>query len=275
VKRGVRLDSGCSRDDNTRTAVTPEQSHMTEPQFIFPDWPAPANVRAVVTTRVGGASRAPYDSFNLAAHVGDDPAAVRANRAQLRSVLQLPGEPVWLRQVHGVNLIDAARAPVAPEADGAFAKQPGAVCAVLTADCLPVLLCDGAGTRVAVLHAGWRGLAAGVIEQGVQALGVPGHDLLAWLGPAIGPQAFEVGPEVRDAFMRRDARAADAFRSSNGDRYRADIYLLARQRLMRLGIETVYGGGFCTVTDHARFYSYRRDGACGRMASLIWLSDGQ
>jgi len=275
VKRGIRLDSGCSRDDNTRTAVAPERSHMTEPQFILPDWPAPANVRAVVTTRVGGVSRAPYDSFNMAAHVGDDPEAVRANRAQLRDALRLPTEPVWLRQVHGVNVIDAARATIEPEADGAFAKQPGAVCAVLTADCLPVFLCDRAGTRVAVLHAGWRGLAAGVIEEGVQALGVRGHDLLAWLGPAIGSQSFEVGPEVRDAFMRHDARAADAFRSGNGDRYRADIYLLARQRLMRLGVEAVYGGGFCTVTDRARFYSYRRDGACGRMASLIWLSDTQ
>lgn len=247
---------------------------MTHQQFIIPDWPAPANVRVVVTTRIGGASRAPYDSFNLAAHVGDDPAAVRANRAQLRSTLQLPGEPVWLRQVHGVNVIDAARAPAESEADGAFATQPGAVCVVLTADCLPVFLCDRAGTRVAVLHAGWRGLAAGVIEQGVQALQVAGPALLAWLGPAIGPQAFEVGPEVRDAFVRHDAQAANAFRTRRGDRYLADIYSLARQRLVRLGVEAVHGGGFCTATDHARFYSYRRDGACGRMASLIWLGNG-
>jgi len=248
---------------------------MTEPQFIIPDWPAPANVRAAVTTRAGGTSRAPYDAFNLAAHVGDDPEAVRANRAQLRSVLKLPAEPVWLRQVHGINVIDAARAAGEPEADGAFALQPGAVCAVLTADCLPVLLCDRAGTRVAVLHAGWRGLAAGVIEQGVRALGLPGYDLFAWLGPAIGPQAFEVGPEVRAAFMLEDAGAAEAFHAGRSDRYLADLYLLARRRLAHLGVEAVSGGGFCTATDRARFYSYRRDGACGRMASLIWLSNGQ
>lgn len=248
---------------------------MTELQFIIPGWPAPANVRAAVTTRAGGASRAPYDSFNLAAHVGDDPGAVRANRAQLRDALRLPAEPVWLRQVHGVNVIDAARATIEPEADGAFALQPGAVCAVLTADCLPVFLCDRAGTRVAVLHAGWRGLAAGVIEQGVLALGVPGRDLLAWLGPAIGPRAFEVGPEVREAFVRDDAQAADAFRASRGDRYQADIYRLARQRLACLGVAAVHGGDFCTATDRARFFSYRRDGACGRMASLIWLAGGQ
>jgi YfiH family protein len=248
---------------------------MTELQFITPDWSAPANVRAVVTTRSGGASRPPYDSFNLAAHVGDDPVTVRANRAQLRGALRFPGEPVWLRQVHGTNIIDAARAGAEPEADGAFAAQAGAVCAVLTADCLPVFLCNRAGTRVAVLHAGWRGLATGVIEQGVRALEEAGDRLLAWLGPAIGPAAFEVGPEVRDAFIRHAAEASHAFSPGNGDRYLADIYLLARQRLRRLGVEAVSGGGFCTVTDRARFFSYRRDGACGRMASLIWLDTGR
>jgi YfiH family protein len=247
---------------------------MTAPQFIIPDWPAPANVHAAVTTRAGGVSRAPYGSFNLAAHVGDDPAAVHANRAQLRSALQLPSEPVWLRQVHGVTVVDVARRGTEPEADGSFAMAPGMVCAVLTADCLPVLLCDRDGTKVASLHAGWRGLAAGIIEQGVEALQTSGHSLLAWLGPAIGPQAFEVGPEVHETFVRHDALAKDAFRAGHGDRYLADIYLLARQRLARLGVEAIYGGGFCTATDDARFYSYRRDGACGRMATLIWLGDG-
>ena len=247
---------------------------MTEPQFILPDWPAPANVRAAVTTRAGGVSHAPYDSFNLAAHVGDDPAAVRENRARLRTTLALPAEPVWLKQVHGVAVVDAAQGGAAPEADGAFAAQPGAVCAVLTADCLPVLLCNREGTKVAALHAGWRGLAGGVIEAGVKAMGVPGNELLAWLGPAIGPQAFEVGPEVRAAFVQHDAQAAQAFRTARDGKYLADIYLLARLRLQRLGIAAVYGGGFCTVTERARFFSYRRDGVTGRMASLIWLADG-
>ncbi|MEK7304039.1 MAG: peptidoglycan editing factor PgeF [Pseudomonadota bacterium] len=247
---------------------------MTEPQFILPDWPAPANVRAAVTTRAGGASRAPYDTFNLATHVGDDPAAVRENRARLRAALLLPAEPVWLKQVHGVVMGDAAQNGVEPEADGAFATQPGAVCAVLTADCLPVLLCNRAGTKVAALHAGWRGLAGGVIEAGVKVLGVPGSELLAWLGPAIGPASFEVGPEVRVAFIQHDAQAAQAFRVARDGKYLADIYQLARIRLQRLGVTAVYGGGFCTVTDSARFFSYRRDGATGRMAALIWLADG-
>jgi hypothetical protein len=247
---------------------------MTGPQFILPDWPAPTNVRAAVTTRIGGVNHAPYDSFNLATHVGDDPAAVHANRASLRSALALPSEPLWLKQVHGITVVDAAQGGMEPEADGAYVTQPGAVCAALTADCLPVLLCNRAGTKVAALHAGWRGLAGGVIEVGVQALGVPGNEILAWLGPAIGPQAFEVGPEVRAAFVQQDAQAAQAFRAARDGKYLADIYLLARQRLQRLGVVAVYGGGLCTVADDARFFSYRRDGACGRMAALIWLADG-
>jgi len=247
---------------------------MTEPQFILPDWPTPANVHAAITTRAGGVSHAPYDRFNVATHVGDDPSAVRANRASLRSALALPAEPLWLKQVHGIAVVDAAQGGVEPEADGAFATKPGAVCAVLTADCLPVLLSNREGTKVAALHAGWRGLAGGVIEAGVKALGVPGNELLAWLGPAIGPQTFEVGTEVRAAFMQHDAQAAQAFRAVREGKYLADIYLLARQRLQRLGVAAVYGGGLCTVTDRARFFSYRRDGATGRMAALIWLADG-
>ena len=245
---------------------------MIEQQFIFPDWPAPANVHAAVTTRVGGVSRAPYDSFNLATHVGDDPAAVQSNRERLRAMLDLPAEPVWLRQVHGITVVNAGHVPGEPDADGAFATQPGAVCAVFTADCLPVLLCDRAGTRVAALHAGWRGLAGGIIEQGARALAAPGPELLAWLGPAIGLDAFEVGAEVRATFMAHDAAAASAFRSHGNNKYLADIYLLARQRLAALGVSAVSGGGSCTVAESDRFYSYRRDGATGRMATLVWLT---
>lgn len=247
---------------------------MTESQFIFPDWPAPANVRAAVTTRNGGVGHAPCDSFNLGTHVGDDLAAVRENRAHLRTALALPAEPVWLKQMHGVAVVDASQGSVEPEADGAFAAQPGVVCVVLTADCLPVLLCNRQGTKVVALHAGWRGLAGGVIEAGVKAMRVPANELLVWLGPAIGPASFEVGPEVRAAFVQLDAQAALAFRAAREGKYLADIYQLARLRLQRLGVAAVYGGGFCTVTDSARFFSYRRDGATGRMASLIWFADG-
>lgn len=247
---------------------------MTEPQFILPDWPAPKNVRAAVTTRAGGVSHAPYDSFNLASHVGDDPASVRENRMRLGAVLVLPAKPVWLKQVHGVAVVNATQGGVEPEADGAVAAQPGVVCAVLTADCLPVLLCNRSGTKIAALHAGWRGLAGGVMEAGVQALGTSGEELLAWLGPAIGPARFEVGPEVRTAFMQHDTQAAQAFRAVREGKYLTDIYQLARLRLQRLGVAAVYGGGFCTVSERARFFSYRRDGVTGRMAALIWLADG-
>ena len=239
--------------------------------FISPDWPAPTNVRAFSTTRVGGVSRGSYASFNLGDHVGDDSEAVARNRELLREALALPAEPVWLRQVHGTRVIDAAQGDTHGEADGAWSAQPGVVCAVLTADCLPVLLCDRTGTRVAALHAGWRGLAAGVIEQGVRALGGAPDELLAWLGPAIGPRAFEVGPEVRTTFVQQDATAARAFTASHDGRYFADLYALACLRLSALGVTRITGGGFCTLTDRDRFFSFRRDGSCGRMATLIWL----
>lgn len=245
---------------------------MTEQKFIYPEWPAPANVHAVVTTRIGGISKNPYNTFNLATHVGDDPQTVAANRTNLREALKLPAEPLWLRQVHGVTVVDAACTKSEMEADGVYATRPGAVCAVLTADCLPVLLCDRQGTKVAALHAGWRGLAGGVIEAGVKALNVSASELLAWLGPAIGPEAFEVGEEVRDAFMAHDSAANAAFRPQGNGKYLADIYRLARRRLAALGVTAVYGGGLCTVHDRARFYSYRRDGVTGRMATLIWLA---
>lgn len=241
-------------------------------EFIYPDWPAPSQVQAAVTTRAGGFSRGPYNALNLADHVGDDAHAVRRNRALLRQTLDLPAEPLWLRQVHGIEVVDAAQAPAGATADASFTDRPSVVCAVLTADCLPVFLCDAQGTRVALIHAGWRGLAAGVVENGVGALKRPPAQLLAWLGPAIGARAFEVGPEVRAQFVDQDAQAAAAFVPGRNDRWYADLYALARRRLQRLGVEQVYGGRLCTVRERDRFFSYRRDGVCGRMASLVWIT---
>jgi hypothetical protein len=235
--------------------------------FLTPDWPVPANVRVLVTTRAGGISVAPWDGCNLADHVGDDPAAVAENRRRLRA--HLPGEPVWLKQVHGVRCIDAEVAG-SNEADAAFTRAPGVVCAVLTADCLPVLLCDMAGSVVAAAHAGWRGLAAGIIESTVRSLDVPGEQIMAWLGPAIGPDNFEVGDEVREAFVSRDPQAASAFAQRSNGQWLCDIYQLAQQRLAVLGVCRIASADFCTVRDAERFYSYRRDGVTGRMASLIW-----
>lgn len=239
--------------------------------FLRPDWPAPANVRAATTLRTGGASVGAYAGCNLGDHVGDSPAAVAANRAAVTAALALPYAPAWLQQVHGTRVVNAAEVTTPIAADGSFATAPGAVCAVLTADCLPVLLCALAGDAVAALHAGWRGLADGVIEAGVRALARPGELMLAWLGPAIGPQRFEVGGEVRAQFCAHDSDAAAAFVAAGDGKWLADIYLLARQRLAAAGVTAVYGGGLCTVGDAQRFYSYRRDGATGRMASLIWL----
>jgi len=239
--------------------------------WIVPDWPVATPVRAITTTRQGGVSRGCYAAMNPADHVADDPAAVMANRQILQQALGLPAQPVWLQQVHGTAVVNAATAGISPQADAAFSTQPGVVCAVLTADCLPVLLADTAGQCVAAAHAGWRGLAAGVIEQAVTAMARPGENLLAWLGPAIGPSAYRVGDEVRDAFTAHDRAAAGAFRQGPDGGWFADLYRLARQRLAACGITAVYGGGFCSFTDAERFYSYRRDGATGRMATLIWL----
>lgn len=242
--------------------------------LLRPDWPAPSRVRACVTTRAGGVSEAPYAALNLGVHVGDDPAHVAANRARLRAALELATEPVWLRQVHGVRVASLPALPDALEADAAVATQAGVVCAILTADCLPVLFCDDAGSVVGAAHAGWRGLLAGVLEHTVQAMQVPPSRVLAWLGPAIGPQAFEVGAEVRDAFVAHDPSAAAAFASSTApEKYLADLYALARLRLRAGGVGRVYGGALCTHGDRERFYSFRRDGVCGRMASLVWLTD--
>lgn len=236
--------------------------------FLIPDWPAPAGIRACVTTRAGGVSVAPFDSFNLGDHVGDDPLAVARNRQQLSETFKV--QPAWLSQVHGV-VVTPAQPGLIVEADGSWTATPGIACTAMTADCLPVLFCDRAGTRVAAAHAGWRGLAAGVLEAAAQCLNVEPQDILVWLGPAIGPKAFEVGGEVREVFVEDLPAAAAAFTPSvNDGRYMADIYELARLRLARSGITAVYGGGFCTVTD-SRFFSFRRSPRTGRFASLVWI----
>jgi YfiH family protein len=240
--------------------------------WIIPDWPAPPNVHAAATTRTGGVSTGPYASLNLGAHVGDDPEAVRENRRRVRNVLGLTHEPAWLNQVHGRNVVAASAYPEPPAADASFALAPGPACVVMTADCLPVVFCDEAGTRVAAAHAGWRGLADGVLEATVAALQTSPSRLLAWLGPAIEPAAFEVGPEVRERFMQADEAAAVAFAPNERGRWQADIYTLARLALRRIGITRIYGGEFACFADRERFFSYRRDTQTGRMATLIWLS---
>lgn len=242
-------------------------------EWITPDWPAPPNVRAATTLRTGGVSTGPFASLNLGAHVGDDAAAVVANRARVRAALKLPAEPIWLNQVHGVNVVPATAVTQPPTADASIALEPGRVCVVLTADCLPVLFCDHAGTRVAAAHAGWRGLVGGVLERTVRALDAAPGDLIAWLGPAIEQEAFEVGGEVREQFVARDAGAATAFVENTRGRWQADIYALARRELAKLGVDDVHGGGFRCYADHERFFSYRRDGQTGRMATLIWLNN--
>lgn len=239
--------------------------------MLQPDWPAPSGVCGLMTLREGGVSGPPWASFNLGDHVGDDPAHVAENRARLR--LQLPADPDWLKQIHGATAVAAGSDLV--EADAVFTRQAGRVCAVLTADCLPVLFCDRAGSVVAAAHAGWRGLADGVLEATVAAMQVPPGEVLAWMGAAIGPQAFEVGDEVRQVFVAQHAGAVAAFvphPSRAPGKWLADIYRLARIRLEHAGVHAIYGGGRCTFNEAENFYSYRRDGVTGRMASLIWLA---
>lgn len=291
-------------------------------EWITPDWPAPPQVKAAATLRTGGVSAAPFESLNLGSHVGDEPAAVAENRRLLKAALNLPVEPTWLDQVHGINVVDATQARriantgqdecgvatadvpsvatvqgaagtvpadarttvvtavadvqdaaknTAPTADASVALSPGAVCVVMTADCLPVLFCDRQGTRVGAAHAGWRGLVGGVLEATMGALETPSSQLIAWLGPAIEQEAFEVGDEVRDAFLRRDASNVAAFETNARGRWQADLYHLARNELARLGVTAVYGGGFKCFADSERFFSYRRASRTGRMATLIWL----
>lgn len=253
----------------------PSPSAPSTGVILVPDWPAPARVRAAVTTRrMAGASPAPFDAFNLGAHCGDDPAAVAANRAMLVPLLGLPDAPRWLRQVHGVDVAVFDAAAIAddpPTADAAVTHTPGVVLAVLTADCLPLLVCAEDGREIAAIHAGWRGLAAGVIERAVERLAAPREKLLVWLGPAIGAASYEVGADVRDAFVAQSARNADAFTPTRPGHWRCDLYALARQRLAALGIARVHGGGFDTYADPG-FYSYRRAARTGRFVSLIWIA---
>jgi YfiH family protein len=239
--------------------------------WIVPDWPAPPRVRAFVTTRHGGVSRGEYASMNLGATSGDEPRDVARNRAIVRG--HLPTEPRWMAQVHGVEVADLDRiAPdAAPRADAAVTGSRGNVGVVLAADCMPLFLCDAEGKRVAVAHAGWRGMAGGVIENAVGAMAVDPVQVIAWMGPAIGPQAFEVGAEVRAAFLACDGGADEAFKPHTPGKYLADLYALARRRLARAGVSSVHGGGFCTLSDTERFFSYRRVQASGRMGAFIWM----
>jgi purine-nucleoside/S-methyl-5'-thioadenosine phosphorylase / adenosine deaminase len=244
--------------------------------WIFPDWPAPNRVHAAVTTRNGpGISQAPFGRFNLGLRSGDDAQAVRANRSALHQSLDLPAEPRWLRQVHGTAVAELGPLPSAhePEADAAVSRLPGTVLAILTADCLPVLFCADDGGAIGAAHAGWRGLAAGVLEETIEQMQQPAAGLMAWLGPCIGAASYEVGEEVRKTFIEHEAAAADAFAATRPGHWLCDLATLARQRLQAAGITRIYGGGFDTRID-TRFYSYRREGArSGRFASLIWLAD--
>jgi len=239
--------------------------------FVTPDWPAPPQVRAFVTTRAGGVSQSPYAQLNLATHVGDDANAVAENRRRLAAALRLPAAPRWLSQVHGTRCVDAATAADDAQADASYALRAGIVCAVLTADCLPVLLCDRAGSRVAAVHAGWRGLHDGVIAAAVRALDCPPAALLAWIGPGIGVDAYVVGDELRARFLERDPSSASCFQR-RGDAWHADLAALAAQQLAAAGIGATARADICTHAD-PRFYSYRRDGVTGRFASLVWLDD--
>ncbi|MEH6824017.1 MAG: peptidoglycan editing factor PgeF [Motiliproteus sp.] len=242
-------------------------------QLIVPDWPAPVTIGALSTTRVGGVSQAPFGRFNLGDHVDDDPEHVQTNRQLLQAVLDPGVRCQWLRQVHGTHVARLTRPSPVQEADAAVTGVPGIACLVMTADCLPVLFCNRQGTRVAAAHAGWRGLVDGVLESTLEALAVPANDLICWLGPAIGPRAFEVGNEVRQQFCRQQAEAETAFVRHDRARntWLADLYQLARLRLVAAGVGAIYGGDACTFADPERFFSYRRDGQTGRMASLVWI----
>lgn len=241
--------------------------------LIFPDWPQPKSVSSCSTTRLGGVSLAPFDSLNLGDHVDDDPALVSENRHLLQKFAGLPQQPVWLQQVHGTEVLCLNNGNWEnKQADAVYTNQVGQVCAIMTADCLPVLFCRKDGQEVAAAHAGWRGLCDGVLENTVAQFSCPKNDIMAWLGPAIGPEKFEVGIEVRDAFIKQSSDLALGF-TQYGEKFLADIYLLARKKLQAVGISSIYGGSFCTVSDKNRFFSYRREGKTGRMASLIWINN--
>jgi YfiH family protein len=241
-------------------------------KFLLPNWPAPSNVKACTTLRTGGVSQAPYHHFNLAEHVGDDVAHVRANRTLLKKELHLSDEPVWIEQTHSTIVLPAHAENRHKEADASFTNQHHQVCIVLTADCLPLLICHREGTHVAAIHAGWRGLAGGIIQNTLQALQLPPEDLLVWMGPAISQKNYEVGEEVREHFLKLDPQAEKAFIPSPQQRWLANLYELARLQLKKLGVNNIYGGEYCTYSNQEMFFSYRRDGnQTGRMASLIWI----
>lgn len=242
-------------------------------EFLKPDWKVAKNIKALSTQRRGGVSDAPYDSFNLGAHVGDVPSAVTANRLLLIQEGKLPQAPLFLNQIHGTDVLRLPGEESQPDADAAYSNQPGQVCVVMTADCLPVLFASETGDEVAAAHAGWRGLCDGVLEATVAQFTAARSQIHAWLGPAIGAQAFQVGSEVRSAFIQQDPNAAQAFKvdPADSEKYLADLYLLATLRLNKLGINHIYGGEHCTFNEKERFFSYRRDGVTGRMASLIWF----
>jgi YfiH family protein len=243
--------------------------------WIEPDWPAPAAVRALSTFRGGGVSASPYASLNLGEHVGDAPAAVAENRRRLAVAAALPAEPVWLTQVHGAAVANLDQDDPALTVDAAFTRRKERVCAILTADCLPILLTADSGTVVGAVHAGWRGLAAGVIEAGVAAFGVPAPSVLAWLGPCIGPRHYEIGAEVAPALLSADGGAGAGLEKNSRGRFMADLARLARRRLERLGITRIYGGTQCTFSEAQRYFSHRRDGQTGRQATFIWLRDAK
>ena len=242
--------------------------------FIKPDWPAPAAIRAFTTLREGGVSLPPYNSLNLGTHVNDEITAVEINRQRVREHLKLPSEPFWLNQIHSTLAIPVSLGAESRTADASYTSEKKQVCVVLTADCLPVLFCDRQGSQVAATHAGWKGLLEGVIEATLSHLSCAKNDILVWLGPAIGPASYEVGEEVRDQFLAKDPQNASAFIASRPGHWMMDLYQLARLCLKKQGINTVYGGEFCTFRESDRFYSYRRDGgSTGRMATLIYIAD--
>ena len=238
-------------------------------EFIYPDWPAPKNVQSISTTRLGGISQGVYAANNLALHVGDDSEKVESNRQRLKTLCALPAEPAWLTQIHSNIVVNSEDALC--EADASYSDQKNQVCVVMAADCLPILLCDKNGQQIAAVHAGWRGLLNDVIENSVARFRGSTNDIMVWLGPAIGKEVFEVGNEVYDAFVNRHEAATDFFQSRENNKYLADMVGLAKFRLELAGVSAIYGGQYCTFSDEERFFSYRRDGVCGRMASLIWL----
>jgi YfiH family protein len=246
---------------------------MSISPFFKPDWPAPANIKSITTTRHGGVSISPYDQLNLGLHVGDHKHHVEQNRQQIVQLAQLPEHPRWLNQVHGTQVTQSKQWSAGTKADAISSQEKNHVCAIMTADCLPILLCNQQGDTVAAIHAGWRGLAAGIIEKTLHSFACDHSAIIAWLGPAIGPNAFEVGSEVVELFVKQDPQAFNAFKQTDSQHFLANIYLLAQQRLNLCGVTKIYGGECCTVSNPNRFFSYRRDGVTGRMASMIWIED--